>query len=254
MLRRAVLIPLLAATVTFAGCANNTTFPEPDAIDQVYDVFVGSLDPLGRASQLFSLTSAGVVQASLVGVLVDNQQRSLDTEVLKIELGFFDGTDCIALDGAQTAPRFSAAVQRYYEAGTYCATVSDTVGLAQPVVFVARILSPAIVTTSGAAGTQTISSLITPNGRVTRTFEATKAGTATITLTSVSPSNAMSGIAIGVPDPTTNFCMLGRTVYAPPSSTPQISVPVEAGFYCAAVFDLGNYTGNQNFSMSITHP
>lgn len=254
MLRRIALIPLFVAAAAVAGCSNKVTLPQPDEMTQGYNVYTGPLDPLGRNLYLITLDSARAVQASLAGVVYDNPLRSLDTQVLTLELGYFDGTTCVALETAETAPRFSAAIQRYFEAGTYCVAVSDQRGMAQQVGVVLRVVAPPFSVVGGAPGTDTISTTITRNGRVTRSFEASTAGTVAITLSSVSPSNAVTGIAIGLQDPSTGNCVTARTVFAPPGSSPQLTVPVEAGFYCAAVYDIGNYTSNQTFSLSIAHP
>jgi hypothetical protein len=200
---------------------------------------------------LITVDTDKAAQVTLAGVLADNPLRSV-SPLLTLEIGFWDGTECKAIETAETAPRFSAALQRFLFAGTYCVAVSDKRGLSEPVGVVVKVTAPPILAVSGTAGTESFSSTITPSGRATRSFNATTAGTASVTLSSLSPSNANAGIAIGVQD--ASNCYLSRIVTGPPGGSPQLSVPVEAGFYCMAVFDVGNFTQNQTFTLSVTHP
>ena len=97
-------------------------------------------------------------------------------------------------------------------------------------------------------------SIIYPGGFSAHSF-STAAGTITVTLTSAGPpANVVMGLGIGVP----NFgpgCSLTTTVNVSAGSTPQITIPADAGSYCIAIFDVGNAipTG-VGFSITTDHP
>jgi hypothetical protein len=60
------------------------------------------------------------------------------------------------------------------------------------------------------------------------------------------------GIGIGVPKGTA--CARTASQNATPGLATQLTVTVNPGTYCVAVFDVGNLTGTVNFAMRITHP
>ncbi len=80
------------------------------------------------------------------------------------------------------------------------------------------------------------------------------AGTVTVTLTTVGPPVVSVGLGIGVPGGGAS-CNLSMAVgSAAPATTPQISVPVDAGTYCVQVYDVGAVPDHINFTVSVTHP
>jgi hypothetical protein len=97
-------------------------------------------------------------------------------------------------------------------------------------------------------------SIIYPGGFSAHSF-STAAGTITVTLTNAGPpANVVMGLGIGVP----NFgpgCSLTTAVNVSAGSTPQITIPADAGSYCIAIFDVGNAipTG-EAFSITTVHP
>ena len=97
-------------------------------------------------------------------------------------------------------------------------------------------------------------SIIYPGGFSAHSF-STAAGTITVTLTNAGPpSTVVMGLGIGVP----NFgpgCSLTTAVNVSAGSTPQITIPADAGAYCIAIFDVGNTipTG-EAFSITTVHP
>jgi hypothetical protein len=103
--------------------------------------------------------------------------------------------------------------------------------------------------------TDTFTSIIYPGGFSAHSFSATEAGTITVTLTSAGPpATVVMGLGIGVP----NFgpgCSLTTAVNVSAGSTPQITIPADAGSYCVAIFDVGNAvpTG-ESFSITTVHP
>jgi hypothetical protein len=252
--RPCAVLALLATAIAGAGCDSNATLPEPDEISQVYTTFSGPLEPNGRNVYLVTLEAPVVMQATLAGALVDNPLRSV-SPTLQIEIGTFDGTGCAVLESAETQPKFAPAVQRYMVGGTHCVAVSDTRGLAAPVGVVLRVDAPPILGLTGSAGTESFTSTITPRGRATRTFDANATGTATVTLSSLTPSsNAVMGLAVGLHDINGSGCNIAYTTTATAGPAAQLSVPVSPGLYCFAVYDIGNLTTNQTFTLSVSHP
>ena len=101
--------------------------------------------------------------------------------------------------------------------------------------------------------TDIFTSIIYPGGFSAHSFSS-RAGTITVTLTSAGPPAVVMGLGIGVP----NFgpgCSLTTAVNVSAGSTPQITIPADAGAYCIAIFDVGNTipTG-EGFSITTVHP
>jgi hypothetical protein len=98
-------------------------------------------------------------------------------------------------------------------------------------------------------------SIIYPGGFSAHSFSSSAAGTITVTLTKAGPPDTVvMGLGIGVP----NFgpgCSLTTAVNVSAGSTPQITIPADAGAYCIAIFDVGNVipTG-EGFSITTVHP
>lgn len=251
--RLCTVLPLLAAVLASAGCENSATLPEPDPLTQSYLIFTGPLDPNGRNVYLLTLDAPVIVQVTLAGTVVENPFRSV-SPVLQVEIGTFDGTECSVLESAETAPKFSAAVHRYMVGGTHCVAVSDKRGMAQQVGVVLRVDAPPVTGLLGTPGSASFTSTITPSGKATRTFDATTAGVATVTLSSLTPSNAEVGIGIGLHDPNGTGCHFAVTTTTRAGTTPQLSAPVSSGLYCFGLYDIGNFTGNQTFTLSATYP
>jgi hypothetical protein len=246
--------PLLTVLALLtSGCENTVTLPTPPEAVQVHDVYYGPLDPKGQTMYLTSLDQAGTVQVMLAGLVQDNPLRSVEFP-LDVSIGSFDGIDCTPLDTARLTPRFTAAIQRQMETGTHCVLVKDNVGLPATVGIILRIVSPVFAFTGAAPGTTTFASAITPRGRATRSVEASRAGTISLTLNSLTPSNATVGLALGLPATDGSGCQFAKIVTTRPGSSPQITANVDAGFYCMGIFDVGNFTTNQNFSVTIDNP
>lgn len=250
---RFAFFPVLVALVLSGGCENKVTLPTPDPQTQGYDVFFGPLDPLGKNNYLITLDAAATVQVMLAGVVLDNPVRSI-SPVLRVHLGSWDGTECVDLLTADVQPRLTASLQRQMDAGTHCVSVSDPGALSESVGIVVRVVAPVILRTAASPGTETFASAMTVNGRATRSVEASTAGRITLALTGLSTPNTPVGLALGIPATDNSSCALARVVTTLPGASPQLTADVDPGFYCMAVFDVGNFRTTQNFSVTITHP
>ncbi len=110
-------------------------------------------------------------------------------------------------------------------------------------------------TTTPAASpvTETFSSQVAKGGYASRSFTAAKAGTATVTLTSVGSSSTLKlGLALGIPDGAGTGCLFTRTTET--AAGGQLSAAVDTGVYCVRVYDLGTLTSAINFTVTIVRP
>jgi hypothetical protein len=250
------ILPLLAATMVSAGCEADTTVPSLP-IEQVIQTHAGPLDPGGTSTYLFTLNSASTAQLMLAGAMVDGPLRSVPV-ALRLGLATWDAAEskCKSIQEVDLEPRLTPALQRAVEPGTYCATVTDTGTLTEPVGVVLRITSPALVLTGATPGTHTWNSTITRGGRATRSIQVSTTGTVRVTLNSLSvDNNVEAGIGVGVIDTATGVCHVARTVFARPGGAPQLVAPIGAGVFCAVLYDHGSLTvADQQFQMTIEHP
>lgn len=249
---RFAVLAIMAVLVVTSACADDPTAPTPNPISQSLEVYSGPLDPGGTSTYLFTLNQTTTVQLMLAGVVVDGPLRSL-SPVLRMQVGAWDGTACVPRHEIDTAPRLTAALHAWLEPGTYCASLVDPGSLTETVGATMRIVAPALIRTGGSAGTVTFTNTITPGGSASRSFEASVAGTVTLTLNSFS-TGAEVAIGIGVLSPDGSGCRLGHIVRVSPGGSPQITTQVDPGGFCATVFDAGNLTQNATFSMTIVHP
>jgi hypothetical protein len=104
--------------------------------------------------------------------------------------------------------------------------------------------------------TDIFTSIIYPGDVVTHSFAVTATGTVTVTLTNAGPpATVVMGLGIGVPNPAGPGCSLTTAVNTSAGSTPQITTTANNGFYCIAIFDVGNnIPEGESFSITIVHP
>jgi hypothetical protein len=103
--------------------------------------------------------------------------------------------------------------------------------------------------------TETFSGQFVPGGSASRTFTAVSSGTVSITLAQIGPpADAVVGLAVGIPQTNGSGCHLTQAVQAGASSSPQITVPVDAGTYCIRLHDPGTLPGPIAFTVTIVRP
>ena len=101
--------------------------------------------------------------------------------------------------------------------------------------------------------TETFSGQLAKGGYAFRSFNAAKAGTATVTLTSVSVSSTLKvGFGLGIPDTTGSNCLFTRS--SETAAGGQLTATVDAGVYCVKLWDLGTLTASTNFVVTIIRP
>jgi hypothetical protein len=244
---------LVLVTVLTSACASDPTAPTPDTLNPSVEVYSGPLDPGGTSTYLFTNNGTTTVQLMLAGVLLDSPLRSI-APVLRLQIGKWNGTGCDTITTVDTAPRLTAALHAYVESGSYCAIVSDPGSLTSTAGVTLRIAAPALLRTGGEPGAATFSSTITPSGSATRTFEASVQGPATVAVTSLSAGAVEAGLGLGVMASDGSGCKLAQIVRVVPGVSPPLTARVDAGQYCAMLFDVGNFTKNETFSMTIGYP
>ena len=106
---------------------------------------------------------------------------------------------------------------------------------------------------SSSTTTTVFASTLSVNTSAARAFRASQAGTVTVTLTALGTVLPV-GLGLGVPSTGVANCTLTTSVLTTAGTAPQITAAVDAGAYCAAVFDVGNLTNTVGFELSIVHP
>jgi hypothetical protein len=102
--------------------------------------------------------------------------------------------------------------------------------------------------------TETLNGIMAPNGTAARTFPARQGGTVTVLLSSAQPSVTL-GLGVGIPGSTGVECRFTQTVNTPAGTTPQLSVSVDAGTYCAGAYDIGTVgQAGVTVTITVTHP
>jgi hypothetical protein len=108
--------------------------------------------------------------------------------------------------------------------------------------------------------TETLASTLGAQQSAFRTFTVSQAGTVSVTLVSDGPPTIPFGLGLGIESgagsPSTAGCNLLTAVNTVPGDAAQITAPVDAGSYCAGIYDIGNIGsgGIVSFSVRIVHP
>ena len=116
-------------------------------------------------------------------------------------------------------------------------------------------------TTTVTAADPTISEQFTGtlrvNGSAFYSFEVSTYGTVNVTLQNVGgvtgvPESVWVGLGIGVPDGTD--CSTTTSLNTQAGLGPHVTSTLEAGIYCARIFDVGNLAASTPFAALINHP
>ena len=112
-------------------------------------------------------------------------------------------------------------------------------------------ITPAVFTT------QTFAGSLTTSGSLFYSIVVTQRGPVSLTLAAVQTPGGGAlttpiGIGVGIPQGT--GCPRTSSVVTPPGLAAQLTVTLNPGTYCAAVYDVGNLSSAANFAMRITYP
>ncbi len=105
--------------------------------------------------------------------------------------------------------------------------------------------------------TDTFAGTLQVKGNNFYSFVVAQAGPVGLTLAAVqTPGGAAltTPLGIGVGIPAGTGCARSTSQTTAPGLASQVSVTLNPGTYCAAVFDTGNVTSAVNFAMRIRHP
>lgn len=105
--------------------------------------------------------------------------------------------------------------------------------------------------------TQTFAGTLNTSGSLFFSIAVSQRGPVSLTLAAVqNPGGAALttpvGIGIGIPKGT--GCARTSSLTTPPGLAAQLTVTLNPGTYCAAVYDVGNLSSAANFAMRITYP
>ena len=111
-------------------------------------------------------------------------------------------------------------------------------------------------TTTTSPVTETMNTALVPGGGSFRVFTASQAGPVSVTLTSTTPAGMEVGIGIGVPGSASSGCLTAITTTGRASETAQLTANMDAGVFCAGIYDLGTVAsvGQIGFTLRIVHP
>jgi hypothetical protein len=102
--------------------------------------------------------------------------------------------------------------------------------------------------------TSNVSTRLTVNGSISRSFAATQAGTVTATLNNAGAAGTLVGLGLGVPTTGIANCALSTTIVTTAGPAATIAAPVDAGSYCVAVYDVGRLTSEITVDLTIVYP
>ncbi len=138
-------IAVFGLALLVAGCDKSTTSPSTatdtrtPAAATVTESFVGVLPVGGASFYSFSLTQYSTVSLTLNGV---SGAGVPSTVMLGLGVGTPSGTTCTTSTTTNTASGTAVQVTGSYEAGVYCAKVSDIGNLFAPATFDVSVAHP----------------------------------------------------------------------------------------------------------------
>jgi len=105
--------------------------------------------------------------------------------------------------------------------------------------------------------TQTFAGTLTTSGSLFYSIVVTQRGPVSLTLAAVQAPGGgalTTPVGIGIGTPKGTGCPRTSSVVTPPGLASQLTVTLNPGTYCAAVYDVGNLSSAANFAMRITYP
>jgi len=102
--------------------------------------------------------------------------------------------------------------------------------------------------------TDTFTGTLSQGGTVVNTFTVTavSGGTVTFTLVALTPQSTIT-VGLGLGSPSTTGCTLSSTQENVKVGT-ALSTTLTGGTYCVALYDLGNLTATNNYTLTVLHP
>jgi hypothetical protein len=103
--------------------------------------------------------------------------------------------------------------------------------------------------------TVVFSSNLAMGGASARSFDVTRAGIVSVTMTMVGNSTTLkAGLGVGIPLADGSNCVLSRSVETVAGTTAQLELSVDIGKYCVQIYDPGTLTSVVPFSINLIYP
>jgi hypothetical protein len=217
------------------------------------ETYIGTVAPGGSGFYSFVVLRPSTVSLMLGSLNEAGTDTSVNAPV-SIGIGVPQGFGCQVLVPGTTGPSLTYPVSATINTGTYCAGIADAGALSSPADFALRIVQNPGQPAEADPGTSIFESDLTVNGVGVRTFEASRAGTATLRLVSVGPPAGVEvRLGIGLP-PTdgSGGCRVNASIVS--AAPADLSVEVVPGRYCAKIADIGQFTGTARFRIEIIRP
>ena len=240
-----VLCTLSAA----AGCSGILTPTNGVQTNSQFSTAV--LAPGGTNMTTFTLTASTFVGVDLVTV-ASNATGNILAPTMTLVLGTPSGTTCSPLTTKSVTPSLVAQIQQTLQAGSYCASVTDT-GLGEPGVTTLRIntSTSAPANIANPTAIDVYSSQVGASGSATHQIPIAFNGVTNIAFASASTTAAV-GVAFGVWDG--QVCRLSETVTTAATGTTIMATNTDPGNYCIRVFDVGQLKVPMLFTIDTTIP
>ena len=114
---------------------------------------------------------------------------------------------------------------------------------------------PTTPTPTPTTTTVTFASNLAMGGSSTRSFDVSRAGVVSVTMTMVGNSNTLrAGLGLGIPLADGSGCVLSRSVETVAGTTAQLELAVDIGKYCLQIYDPGTLTSVVPFSITLIYP
>ena len=255
MKRISTVFALVLALVWGAACGNGTTTPTTPTTGvatSFTQVMSGDIAPGATPVHTFSVPGTAPLHMMLGSLLGADGLPLGSTVTLVYGVPSTDGLTCTALTKVSTPVALQAQINVTASSGGYCVGLEDTGSVADATHYAIRVIygTPSDETS---AGSFDHTSTVLQGGTTSRTFGASVAGIATITMTDFAPASvAAVGLGVGFQRNDATGCEVSATTLAARGAT--FSVPVDAGKYCVKVFDPGTFPGLVTFTIKISHP
>ena len=114
--------------------------------------------------------------------------------------------------------------------------------------------SPTATPTAAPSVTDTFAGTLTQGGTAVNNFTVAAAagGTVTFTLVALTPQSTIT-VGLGLGTPATTGCSLSSTQENVKVGA-ALSTTLTGGLYCVALYDLGNLTATNNYTLTVLHP
>jgi hypothetical protein len=233
-----------------AACSTTS----PSTTSTSIQVFSGALAVHGRSSYPFNVAPAAAVNITLASLTDSANPNSTLTTTVGLAIGIPDSSGgCTHSSEMMAAPALTAQISNPATTGAHCVDIYDIGNLSGSVNFGVRITIAPSSNASATAITETFGSNLAVQGTATRSFSVAKAGTVSITLTSLA-SAAQVGLGLGIPRSDGTGCLPYTSLNTVAGTAAQITSTAEAGTYCVEIYDVGNLPGATTFAVTMAHP